>query len=272
MAQEQTSLSLSRETTMTGSGDERITNLCDVLGTRPSNVKSASLLGFLSEEDSETRFAIHLDDPEPPAQHCISLSQLLSGTHNPSLTRRQRYRLSLTLASSFVQIQDTAWLQTPWDKPNVYFYPMTANEPSRAGLDSPFIMSRFHPHSHTKTTDSNAADNQAQHRRTSNGCDMAGIASLGMLLLELCFGRAIEQHPNWLSLPHGAEAQVREGLALVTALEWLKDVNDEAGADYTVAVEWCLVGCRTMPSDGSWRKRMVEKVVEPLERCLGYLG
>jgi hypothetical protein len=104
--------------------------------------------------------------------------------------------------------------------------------------------------------------------------DVAGIACLGILLLELCFGRAIETHPSRIVFPNGEkmDEQTRAALDLIAALEWLKEVNDEAGADYTDAVEWCLAGCRTLPSDGSWRRRMMQKVIEPLERCYRYLG
>jgi len=46
---------------------------------------------------------------------------------------------------------------------------------------------------------------------------------------------------------------MRAALDLIAALEWLKDVNDEAGADYTKAVEWCLAGCsfRVMDRGGN---------------------
>ena len=250
-------------------GETFITDLCNALDVKhPSAVpKAASTpLGYLAPEDSEIRFAIHLNHPTPAMQPHISLAQLLSGEVDQPLTRRQRYRLSLTLASSFVQLQDTAWLQAAWDKRNVYFFTCRPNP-----TESPFVVSQFRQQSGPATTEpSTGALRQAN---TAGGQDVAGIACLGILLLELCFGRAIERHPNWLAMPSGAAGeQMRAGLALVAALEWLKDVNDEAGADYTEAVEWCLTGCRTMPSDGSWRKVMLEKVVEPLERCYGYLG
>ncbi|KAI1122743.1 hypothetical protein F5Y10DRAFT_253431 [Nemania abortiva] len=99
---------------------------------------------------------------------------------------------------------------------------------------------------------------------------IASIASLGILLLELCFGMSIDQHPSRLIYPNG-DKKSNAAFDLVTALEWLKDVNEEAGGDYSEVVEWCLTGCRTAPSNGAWRKLMVEKVVVPLERCCQYL-
>jgi len=233
-----------------------ITDLCHALTDKiPA---SPEALGYLAPEGSEPCFVVHPDSSVADHTH-VNLDHLLEDSAQ-KLTRRQRYRLSLVLASSFVQLKDTAWLQTPWDKCNVYF-PAPSGTPN---LESPFIISRFHDHDprHAWTA-----------RTQGGGHDVAGIACLGILLLELCFGRTIDQHPSRPMLPEGVGgAQMRAALDLIAALEWLKDVNDEAGADYTEAVEWCLAGCRTLPSDGSWRKLMVEKVVEPLERCYKYLG
>ncbi|KAK0644433.1 hypothetical protein B0T16DRAFT_332564 [Cercophora newfieldiana] len=247
-----------------------ITNLCHTLDSGISSITPSSLdsepIGYLVVETSDIRFAIH---PTPDASMIvnhshISLFELLSGDQRPSLTRRQRYRLSLVLASSFVQLKDTAWLQRPWDKRNVHFTSSNRREDT-PNLDSPFIISRFGDSEPSRITWSGATQ--------PGGHDVAGIACLGILLLELCFGRLIENHPSRPVLPDGVGGDsMRAALDLIAALEWLKDVNDEAGADYTEAVEWCLAGCRTLPSDGSWRKLMVERVVVPLENCYKYLG
>ncbi|KAK3367735.1 hypothetical protein B0H63DRAFT_489708 [Podospora didyma] len=247
-----------------------ITDLCRTLDNEypPKSTNQAPTpLGCLTLNDSDVRFEIHPDLSKVSNHNHISLSQLFLGEAKPPLTRRQRYRLSLVLASSFVQLKDTSWLQTPWDKYGVYFPAATTGKPV---LDAPFIVSRFCPEPLSEP------GNEASLKVTtlSNGHDVAGIACLGIMLLELCFGRAIEKHPSRLVLPNGAVEgeQMRAALDLIAALEWLKDVNDEAGADYTDAVEWCLAGCRTKAGDGSWRKLMVERVVDPLERCYKYLG
>jgi hypothetical protein len=245
-----------------------ITDLChtiEVSVTPPSNM-STGPLGYLNTEDEDTRFAIHSDLARqlPPDYYHIDLSILLRGLAKPSLTRRQRYRLSLILASSFVQLKDTSWIQTPWDKRNVHF---PSSRGGQVDLDSPFIVSQF------KGPGRGAYRLPTEGPHT-NEHDVAGIACLGILLLELCFGCPIENHSSRPALPNGVGGdQLRPALDLIAALEWLNEVNDEAGPDYTEAVEWCLAGCRTLSRDGnSWRKHMVERVVEPLERCYQYLG
>ncbi len=103
--------------------------------------------------------------------------------------------------------------------------------------------------------------------------DVAGITSLGIVLLELCFGRLIEQHPARIKFPTVEDGQINGAFDLLAALEWLKEVNDEAGPEFADSIGWCLAGCRTLSkgSDGAWRRQMLEKVVEPLDRCYKYL-
>ncbi|KAI0447115.1 hypothetical protein F4803DRAFT_397577 [Xylaria telfairii] len=227
----------------TGSAVE---NLCKMLGT---TIKPQSFI----ECENDIRYRL-IPEQWPATTSSICLSEILSGAVKP-LTRRQRYRLSMTIASSFVQLKGTPWLQTPWGKNGVYF--SRAEDQNTLLLDSPFIVQSFTPEL-TKTT----AD--AEH-------DVTSIAFLGIVLLELCFGRSIDQHPSRLKFPN-VDEKVRAAFDLVAALEWLNDVNDEAGTDYSEAVEWCLAGCRTLPNKGPWRKLMVEKVVVPLERCYNYLN
>jgi hypothetical protein len=58
---------------------------------------------------------------------------------------------------------------------------------------------------------------------------------------------------------------------MMAAVEWLREVGDEAGPDYAETVEWCLMGSRTLTDKGKWRGVFYENVVRPLERCNEYL-
>ncbi|KAI0965396.1 hypothetical protein F4678DRAFT_452917 [Xylaria arbuscula] len=224
--------------------DNIVKDLCKTLGT---TIKPRSFI----ELNEDTQYNL-TSEGSVAYVSSISLSEILSGSVNP-LTRRQRYRLSMTIASSFVQLKGTPWLHTPWGKEGVYF-PQAVDQRVLL-LDSPFIVQSF-----TRKT----VEEPGQH-------DVAGIASLGVVLLELCFGTNIDRHPSRLKFPSG-DVQASAAFDLIAALEWLKEVNDEAGPDYSEAVEWCLAGCRTLPSNEAWRKLMVEKVVAPLERCYNYLN
>ncbi len=235
-----------------------IKSLCLMLGGSPT---LPPYLGFVEDDDIQYSIYYENDPPfsSPLAPSPVSLSTILAGDVKPPLSRRQRYRLSLTLASSFVQLKDSPWLQASWGKDGVHFAPGTqAGQEKTLRLDAPFVVRSFS----APTPD----------RPAAAGHDVAGIASLGIVLLELCFGRPVESHPSRIRFPSAVDAHTKAAFDLIAALEWLKEVNDEAGADYADAVEWCLAGCRALPSDGSWRVLMMERVVVPLEKCFSYLG
>jgi hypothetical protein len=88
--------------------------------------------------------------------------------------------------------------------------------------------------------------------------------SLGILLLELCFGRWLEDHPQRQKLPSGSK-EAKQAFDLVAALEWSKGVGDEGGEDYASAVKWCCTGAKT--ANQSWQGDINKNVVRRLEAC-----
>ena len=276
-----------------------IKSLCEALKSPPSTI------GFIQDDCSEYHLSL---SSSGALTQTNTLDQLLATTSAdqalPRLKRRQRYRLALTLASSFVQLGGTAWLASNaagggeskdqqrtqqsetqpliWSKQSVHFL-VPVNVDS-----APFVERGFE--APDGPDDRPVGDNTNDEMAV-----ISSIATLGILLLELCFGTAIEAHPARLRFPRcddgSTPSHLRAAFDLVAALEWLKDVHDEAGADFADAVEWCLAGCRrgvgTTASGGvsrqgiagegaqggaPWRRGVLEKVVAPLERCYGYLG
>jgi len=100
-----------------------------------------------------------------------------------------------------------------------------------------------------------------------NRPDMNAIRTLGVVLIELCFGRPIEGHPLRMNHAEGGDDRVVAALDLAAAVTWLSDVQGEAGSDYADAVAWCLTGCGTAATQKAWRQEMLRNVVVPLERC-----
>ncbi|RYP44263.1 hypothetical protein DL768_009267 [Monosporascus sp. mg162] len=200
--------------------------------------------GYL--EDDEKRYYVFPESKAAPSgsEGSVSLGEILSGKIKPALTRRQRLYLAVTLASSFVQLKDTPWISVPWGKEQVFFS-HDGDNTNTLLLDQPYVVRKF-------------AAAPAKAAALDPG-DL-GVSSLGIVLLELCFGFVIEQHPSRLRLPNGEENEtIKSALDLIAALEWLKEVNDEVGADFADAVEWCLAGYRILPTDGSWRRQMLNK-------------
>ncbi|KAK3991453.1 hypothetical protein QBC44DRAFT_392949 [Cladorrhinum sp. PSN332] len=182
-----------------------------------------------------------------------TLSTLLNNgsTHRP-LTRRQRYSLTVTIASSFLQLSGSPWVESPWTKSDLIFFKDHKNT-NQVTLAQPFIGRDFQE---IQTTSAHTGDER-----------ILGFESLGIVLLELCFGKPIEAHPLRSAFSTNIQPAGMTGFNLLVALEWLKDVAEEAGGDYAEAVAWCLVGGRTVAPGDGWRSVMLERVVTPLREC-----
>jgi hypothetical protein len=99
----------------------------------------------------------------------------------------------------------------------------------------------------------------------------AALDQLGIILLELCFGKTLEQQPCRKQWPNGREAREVTGFDLLAARDWQCQIPEEAGPDYAEAVGWCLDKGKSR-SPERWRKDMLQSVVHPLQRCREYLA
>jgi hypothetical protein len=93
-----------------------------------------------------------------------------------------------------------------------------------------------------------------------------GFRSIGTLLLELCFGKPLEQHELWNQAGFSA-AKTNPMMRQFVACEWSKDVEGEAGEQYANAVKFCLHQCPTILQDEVWRTDFAQAVVWPLQQC-----
>ena len=91
------------------------------------------------------------------------------------------------------------------------------------------------------------------------------FSTLGILLLELCFGVAFEDTiERARSIPANGPNAFSD---LGAAFAWSERVVGEAGPEYAEAVTWCLGRISSPTKDASWRKELLERVVMPLEQC-----
>jgi len=95
--------------------------------------------------------------------------------------------------------------------------------------------------------------------------DDYNFSSLGILLLELCFGERLEDHR--LRRKHAAtdDADAKRAFDLMAAVQWSRGVCDEGGEDYAAAVTWCFTGAGS--GSKNWRTEMIKNVIRPLEMC-----
>lgn len=184
----------------------------------------------------------------------LSLEDIMSGQNQP--TRRSRYRLALLLASSVAQLQFSPWLPQGLSRTDIIFLPpWDSNHENVSDMHrQPFIQQGF-PAAHVTDLDNKNYDEWAFHK-------------LGIRLLELCFGTTVESHhayPKGLEVPEADKSMI----CMMVAKSWARSVADEAGQDYSQAVEWCLDGGsgKFLIESESWRDEMIRKVVIPLQRC-----
>jgi hypothetical protein len=176
----------------------------------------------------------------------ISLGQLLRQNAGSHFSRADRYSIALVLASSHIDLQSSPWLDKNWTKDDIIFLKRDTN----ILLQEPYLV-RDVPHNSSQASPPTPED--------------CSFVSLGIALLELCFGTPIESHPSWHKYGLGTMAIPDPFLLHALALEWRLRVGEEAGPEYAEAVDWCLEFKRT--SGGSWRRELDEKVIGGLECC-----
>lgn len=232
-------------------GSNKIQSLCQAFAAYEA---PNTCYGFL--EDEFQRYYVYPSTTEPclTLDNPVTLDSLLRREYQQSLNRRQRYCLALIIASSFLQLRKSPWLPSAWSTSEISFF-RDADDANVILLNRPYIERTFSAINTTK--------NQPE--------SVSAIALLGIVLLELCFGTLIDEHPIRKKFPPGDERE-RQVFDQAAAMTWLQDVGDEAGPDYAGATEWCLVKSKTVPSGEAWRQLLFENVVQPLERCAQYLN
>ncbi|KAF2786117.1 hypothetical protein K505DRAFT_290273 [Melanomma pulvis-pyrius CBS 109.77] len=198
--------------------------------------------GYLDED--EYRFVVYPGDQTIPITglEIVTLEKLLCDTDG-ALTRRKRYWLALTLASSYLQLCSTPWLATPLQKNSILFLRDLSSDGPLL-LESPYVRGDMSKKTVTGATDA--------------------MVALGIWLLELCFGTSLENNKFRQQFPPG-DATSAPILDYAAAVQWSKMVCDEAGPEFAEAVEWCLHAKEL--SDSSWTKEIWTHVIVPLDYC-----
>lgn len=193
----------------------------------------------------------------------ITLDQLLRNDGLPCPTRRQRIALASILSSSFLQLLESPWLSASWQKSDVVFF----EDPVHPGLfkfDEPHLDHCLEERKEVKTEYSTPTETNRRMQLASS------LEILGVVLLELCFGKLLAEQSCRLKYPDTGDNIVERALDIQAAREWHGEIEEEAGYDYSVAVGWCLGGILSTPPD-RWREAMLGNVVHPLESCHTYL-
>lgn len=236
----------------------KITDLCTKITSC-----SADLPKYGCLKGDELRYLVQpIDKAATEPQQYITLDALLSASSSNTFTRRQRLQVAVILASSHIQLHPTPWLKSKWSKKDILFL-YDPKDCTKLCVDHPYIsrsLSKLRPHS--SPTVATPASNMHIFQDS--------IRNLGIILLELCFGTAVEDHKLRQSTNASDEATLQV-LNYAAATQWARDVAEEAGPEYEDAVSWCL---HNVPDSGNvkgkedrWREDMYVNVVEKLKCC-----
>lgn len=231
--------------------DTSIRHLCKALSSCGSQ---ARVLGALEDAHADQAYSVAVDPTASTAATSIALSELLQTTTRSRLTRRESYAIALTISSSHLQLASTAWIKGEWTADDVLF-PLVAHSPS---LDRPFISAGF------EDAKSRSQSVKAPTDRT--------FAALGIMLLELCGRRSIEENAWWQKLGFDESQKSQSLYRLVVAAKWSEDVETEEGVEMASAIKWCLNESPRSLDGEQWRRDLADRVVLPIQNCCQYLS
>lgn len=260
-----TTMTVVRSSVITASGPtpNPIPKLCVALGHLHQQ-QVDSCLGYImdSEQRKQGIFPIAIQDNCPQRQYmAYSLRQILADptTAGRRLTQHDKLKVALELSSSTLQLYKTPWLGERWGEDDVYFVlkpgatPLTLYE---------------HPYVHRQFSQSNIATPQTQQPKYRIIRNQT-LYSLGILLIELWYGKSMEQ----LQAPLDVDCAGTPGVAWCTAERLVdNELEFEAGKRYSDAVRRCI-RCDFDRSDmsldnESFQQAVFEGVVLPLETTL----
>lgn len=244
------------DSTQQTTGPTVITDLCSTIYT----CDPASNIFGLLEGDESSYILQRGAKTKPPGQayQTVSLESLLNRSSGFLLDRRQRYRIAYTLASSHMQLYPSPWLHSHWSKKDIVFN-IDPQDAHSVPLDQPYML-------HAVSTQ--AAPSPSSSYASSD----RSLPTLGILLIELCFGTALEDHAMRQQFhtsggQQTANPDLAAALDLAVALEWSQSVCGEVGETYADAVNWCLRGRFAGAKDDRWREELFANVVRPLRFC-----
>ena len=229
-----------------------IHELCSVVHRDPLCAEP-SCVGQFTDHKNDKAYAVFRE-----ASLYNNVSQSLSGILESKgcgpLPRNVRYMMALNIASSYLQLYSTPWLE-PYLLDSEILVPLDATNNC--------------PHGQLcveNTLDRPLAGNQ------NSSFEAPSCADLAVLLLELCFGLRLQSDREWCKLEQDLDRLARRRIITGIIDRWARMVIAEAGPGFHQAVEWCLGTHTSLTNDDQWRYAFADNVVEPLQSCCNYMS
>lgn len=214
-----------------------IQSLCTALANCHREVSSLGFLACQNDFRHELYSAPHCSSPcfsggnlslyDILCQSCNTVRALHTGK-GFKLSRKERMSLALHISTSLLQLYATPWISKDWSKKDIVF--QKVNSPSQVNIYQPYLRRQFSTKLAT-SLDSTDIANDTQ----------AIMFRLGVLLLELCTGEALENQLSD-SDENVNTASHRSHISEFAAVHdwWARDARDEEGEDYAEAIRKCI--------------------------------
>lgn len=185
-----------------------------------------------------------------------------------SLSNKNRVELALRLSWAVLQISSTSWLNARWTKDNILLVMDTPDNPR------PYLSHRF---------ESARRDSQCCTLTPTKSHDIlewisnVSLFDLGVFLIEVCYGRSIEDLA--ISTEKNENGEPFAGTALLTAMRLSKSVSGMLGMQYAQAVSACLHPPEVDPmkDDGAvgsmqFARSVMRNIIDPLTAVSQFFG
>jgi len=227
--------------------------------------KSSPCIGFSFDTESKLRGAFPVDtaaEKRVAPSGFVTLEELLNrppvvNGRPAKLSKKERYGLALTLASSTLQLNATPWFPDQWASKDIFF-PRTYIGHRLVDVDHPYVAPSQLTGSET-TVKGAGKPRGFQNKNTV-------LLALAVALLELYFGVSAQKHHE---LEHDGEAFTANPWTLCAmAYEWADEEQENLSAAFSTAVNHCL-RCFSDPGaslqSAEFLQAAVESIVLPLQ-------
>ncbi|KAF2823768.1 hypothetical protein CC86DRAFT_408790 [Ophiobolus disseminans] len=227
----------------------------------------ASRLGFSLDSKNKLHGAYSVDASETcvSCAEVVTLEDLLD--HPPvvngrraKLSKKERYNLALTLASSVLYLNATPWLNDQWAAKDILFH-RTTTSTRPIDIDHPYVAQSLLELAKGLPNGQNA---RGFHNKNTV------LLALAIALLELYFGTTAEKYQNELGTSDPSLHQ-NPWLLCHMVHTWAEEAQEDLSAAFLTAVRHCL-RCFSDPGaslqDSEFLQAAVEGIVLPLQEEL----
>jgi len=256
-------LSIESSSTRSEESLPRISSLCSAIQQHNPSSPTSVCIGILPCKTKDYRLVSLQTAYDEKDWSMVSLGTVLEAQNHamPKYCWADRLATAVVLASSLLQLPEASWLRPNWTKNNLVF----VRGKHRNSYQQVFISRRFETAKTDASKDMLTSDEPMPYARN------VPIFTIGLLLIELCFGKSIEQLRSATDfLPANGMPDGLTRLSTAKRLLDAREIFQRRGERYEEAVSRCIFcefGRRSTYSleDEGFRRVVDEKMVALLE-------